>query len=373
MNTKQLAVQFGNVNCGDITARLACKVSRKSLSLDEADALLTNRTLTVIVDQQELGEQNRTLFDDERPSIDASCQSKTFTTAAKHFTFGLTFNLQDVDVPTLTQFAKRTGRVVITDVRELDPPKRKKSDHPDVSPGEDRHSHKGQPALRATAAEHARRDEGAKLPLTAMIEHGMTAKKLEIVESACDGSTIGDLEKWFRADPYWPSKLKGFGETWITKLQDAHLAVRQQYPMPSDEPEPEPEDQSEPDDSEIQQAFGGMDLSPALLTRIVAVGPVDAFELDMVYGDTETWPEFVRTGEFSADERQAIESAVLAWQDSAERTEALLAAKAEGREACTAGEDHDANPYAAQDERAVAWGAGWVETHRPDIFEASAK
>lgn len=71
---------------------------------------------------------------------------------------------------------------------------------------------------------------------------GLTAKKVEVLVEQCGGTKIADLEKWFREKPHWNTDLPGFGEEWITRLQDAHTAYRLAFPMPVEgEADPEPE------------------------------------------------------------------------------------------------------------------------------------
>lgn len=92
-------------------------------------------------------------------------------------------------------------------------------------------------------------DVGAKLPLIVLAfkddeqisnlakeraVKGLTVKRVESLAEQIEGSTIGDLEKHQRENPFWNADLKGFGEEWITRLQDAHMIVREVYPMPSE-------------------------------------------------------------------------------------------------------------------------------------------
>lgn len=82
-------------------------------------------------------------------------------------------------------------------------------------------------------------DAGAAEPLSRLTAYGMTKAKIEAVKSAV-GPTIGHLEKAMRENPWWHRDIKGFGEEWIGRLQDAHLRFRGDYPVPSeDETEPE--------------------------------------------------------------------------------------------------------------------------------------
>lgn len=74
-------------------------------------------------------------------------------------------------------------------------------------------------------------DANAEQSLEMFCQFGMTKKKMEAVAAACGGSTVGHFEVWMNGNLHWHNDLKGFGESWITKLQDAHLAFRQSFPV----------------------------------------------------------------------------------------------------------------------------------------------
>lgn len=94
-------------------------------------------------------------------------------------------------------------------------------------------------------------DEGGKLKLQdcltrkALVKlcgedcpaEGLTAGKIDEIVSACEGETIAALEAMQRARPNWNRDIKGFGEKWIDRLQDAHAAIRTKFPMPTASPE----------------------------------------------------------------------------------------------------------------------------------------
>lgn len=91
-------------------------------------------------------------------------------------------------------------------------------------------------------------DIGGKKPLTTLIEKnlkaacsshyrdgvGLSEKQVETLEKAIDGEkTVASLEKFQKSNPIWNRSITGFGETAITKLQDAHEVLRRAFPMPS--------------------------------------------------------------------------------------------------------------------------------------------
>lgn len=75
-------------------------------------------------------------------------------------------------------------------------------------------------------------DDALTMKLDALIEFGMTEKKLDAVAVACDGNTIGALERFMREDRDWMKKCKGLGETNIDKLIDSLVAFRKKFPHP---------------------------------------------------------------------------------------------------------------------------------------------
>lgn len=75
-------------------------------------------------------------------------------------------------------------------------------------------------------------DQGAAKPLEDLIEFGMTKAKVDALIETVGGKTIGHLEKYQRENIHWTTDTKGFGEEWITKLQDAHEQLRRRFPMP---------------------------------------------------------------------------------------------------------------------------------------------
>lgn len=78
---------------------------------------------------------------------------------------------------------------------------------------------------------------------------GLTAGKIDDLCSACEGSTLKDLERWQQKFPNWNRDIKGFGEKWVDRLQDAHSALRTKFPVPSaptSEPEKAPDKPADP-------------------------------------------------------------------------------------------------------------------------------
>lgn len=114
---------------------------------------------------------------------------------------------------------------------------------------------------------HGIEDEGAKLPLECltlagyeipekyaeMNIKGITATKAAAIAEQIEGSTLGDLEAFQREHQDWDRQISGFGEQWITRLQDAQMVIRELFPVPvefsvqTDDQDDEGDDESEAD------------------------------------------------------------------------------------------------------------------------------
>ena len=125
------------------------------------------------------------------------------------------------------------------------PPEQIKPPHPEVhQEGSSKPAEPEKPVEQA-AEPVAVKDEGGDLELTCLItrnlvklcgdawsEYGLTKSKVEVLSSAVGGNTIAALEKFQRENTSWNRDIKGFGEQWVDKLQDAHSAIRKKFPMP---------------------------------------------------------------------------------------------------------------------------------------------
>jgi ribosome modulation factor len=231
-----LDVEFGGVSIGDATARLGVRIERGVLDLELADECFGGKQMqckVTLEKRDDAGQQRLPGMEDAVPlTIESSPTCKQFSTNAKRFSAGLTFALSAIDVAELSQFAKRKGRLIISGVDALD------DDDPDEDEDYevDDHEDVGPRVVkkRPTQPLPAGVDTGAAMPLSALIRHGMTAKKLEVIEAACGGSTIGHFEQWMASNEWWHRDLHGFGETWVTKLQDALLEFRLANPVPAE-------------------------------------------------------------------------------------------------------------------------------------------
>ena len=85
-------------------------------------------------------------------------------------------------------------------------------------------------------------DEGARMQIEELAQHGLTEKMCEKLREY-DIKTIGDLESMMRADEWWHRKIKGFGGERIDKTIDALSSFRHEFPVPDpDDVDEWPED-----------------------------------------------------------------------------------------------------------------------------------
>lgn len=115
-----LPVNWGNVNVGDETVKLSVSVDRKNLSLTKADAHLCSKRLVADIsfaagndnpDQPSAFEAGET--------ISAAFDTHSFGVKTKTITFGLTAKKNSVHLEKLGLFAKRAGRIVVTDFGDI--------------------------------------------------------------------------------------------------------------------------------------------------------------------------------------------------------------------------------------------------------------
>lgn len=74
-------------------------------------------------------------------------------------------------------------------------------------------------------------DKNAAADLAILKNYGIPVKKIDTIRAACGGNSIGHFEVWMNGNQWWHRDLKGFGEQWITTLQDAHFKFRKDYPV----------------------------------------------------------------------------------------------------------------------------------------------
>lgn len=118
-----LPCSFGGVSIGDKTARIGVSIDRSSMELEQADSTLCARRLTATLVSKPAGENpDQLTLDgvDADPTLEkVSVDVKGFGVSTDHLTFGITFNRKDLDLETLANFAKRSGRVTIHNVAAI--------------------------------------------------------------------------------------------------------------------------------------------------------------------------------------------------------------------------------------------------------------
>lgn len=232
-------VEFGGVSIGETTARLGVKLQRGQMELDQADAVFSGKRLQGLVTLQSRDDEGQTrlpgMEDNVPPTLETVFDVKQFTVKPKWISAGLTFALESIDVSQLALFAKRTGILRAEVVGDLEEDDEDDEDHDDRDPGPARSTKSRATNRVQAAAKPVEGDEGAGKPIAELVKFGLTKKKCEIIAKACGGPTIGDFEAWMQRSEWWHKDLPGFGEEWITKLQDAHLAFRQKYRIPTED------------------------------------------------------------------------------------------------------------------------------------------
>lgn len=116
-----IPVSFGGVSIGDTTGRLGVKVDRGVLSLDQAGEYFIERrlTLSVAIGGGDDSPGQRTFWDMTEYEICSVADSKRIGVGGEVISFGLTFNLRDLDVGTLAKLSKGTGRLKVEKLGEI--------------------------------------------------------------------------------------------------------------------------------------------------------------------------------------------------------------------------------------------------------------
>lgn len=121
----ELPVAFGNVNIGDATASVKISISRNNLKPAAADKHLCGMRLSGTIYAAPSGVstgngQKALPGADGDEEIAGIFDVKGFTVTPKKISAGLTFSLKDLDIGTLSHFAKRDGRMVINGVQKIE-------------------------------------------------------------------------------------------------------------------------------------------------------------------------------------------------------------------------------------------------------------
>jgi len=248
-----LDVEFGGVSYGHDTARLGLKIDRGKLDLSDADGMFSGMRIECevsLLNRSDRGQKRLRGMEDNTPAtIQTVADVKRFGVSATTITASLTFSKSSIDVGALPEFANESGTLRLTVMGAIPEDEGGEGDRDDDGDGEDRepatvsmHRIKGgRMVTRRTAAKAAvtKGDKNAESDLAILKNYGITPKKIDIIRAACGGNTIGHFETWMTSNEWWHRDLKGFGEDWITKLQDAHLKYRRDFPVLTEEDEPE--------------------------------------------------------------------------------------------------------------------------------------
>ncbi len=156
---KFMGCEFGNVSIGDQTASIPVKVDADRFKPDEAHNFLCGRRVEALIVLEDNSDRDQgTLFDeDDPPRVDTICDIKSYRGSVNDWAFKLTFQLQEISIAALGQFAHRSGRCelqLLGDAKGDDDSNKSKPNqttlpHPDVEMGKNKPH--GTPALDALA------------------------------------------------------------------------------------------------------------------------------------------------------------------------------------------------------------------------------
>lgn len=121
-----IPLAYGNVTVGDETISVGVNTERKNITLSQADKQLIGKRLVGRITCRP-GNQNadqQSLLDAEE-SVEAAFDVNGIHVTRKRLSFGLSFARSSVDMTTITDFAKRSGDLVITEIGDIPAPEKK--------------------------------------------------------------------------------------------------------------------------------------------------------------------------------------------------------------------------------------------------------
>jgi hypothetical protein len=118
-----LPCSYGNVSIGDKTCNVRASISRGALKLAEADKNLCEHRLVGKIVAKPAGwtadQSGLPGMGDHDIEMSGCFDVKGLNVKSDSIGIGLTFNIKEVDVSMLAQFAKRDGRIVIDSISEI--------------------------------------------------------------------------------------------------------------------------------------------------------------------------------------------------------------------------------------------------------------
>ncbi|HVK07665.1 MAG TPA: hypothetical protein VM597_02695 [Gemmataceae bacterium] len=117
----EIPVAYGNVNVGDLTARLAVHIDRKQMTLGQADKLCGKRLVGRITAQagNDNPEQDALPGAESETEMAGVFDVKSMGFNPKSLSTGLSFSIASIDLPTLCTFAKRAGKMFVEAVEDI--------------------------------------------------------------------------------------------------------------------------------------------------------------------------------------------------------------------------------------------------------------
>lgn len=122
-----LDVSFGGVSIGKNSARLGLSVSAGLLTPTQVSKNLVGCRLTgTILARLGKGKPDQTSIPglDKDPKIKGVFDVKSVSMGPTHYSFGLTFSLDKLEIETLSHFAGREGKLTIAEVADIPEPER---------------------------------------------------------------------------------------------------------------------------------------------------------------------------------------------------------------------------------------------------------
>ncbi len=195
-----VAVAFGGVSIGDTTAKVGFSIDKEAMNIDVAEAVLCGKRLTgrlvALPNGEDPDQQALPGMEETKHELKAAFDVKGYRSTPKKISSGATFVLSSIDVSDLGHFAKRSGRLIVSETAEIPEPEKEESAPSPV------------PKV------------GGPWRKTRIEEIGLNPNDATKLKKA-DILTAGDLQDRMTEDgTWWKRKIKGIGDAAGERIED---------------------------------------------------------------------------------------------------------------------------------------------------------
>jgi hypothetical protein len=113
--------EFGNVSIGQAVGSIGISIDPSHVTLERAHALFCGKRVSIRLMQTLTGEMagQKRFRGMEALEFSATCDIKGYRVSPKVITARLSMTLEGLDVPMLTHFSQRSGRLIVVSIQEI--------------------------------------------------------------------------------------------------------------------------------------------------------------------------------------------------------------------------------------------------------------